>query len=168
MANFLDIQFWELLSYIVTVLGLPMAMFAVLHEMHAERINEHKEIEQREDEIYVELSRQYSGFLESVLASPDLDLMSVIPNEQELTKEQKQKRIIYYEMLIALFERAFILLYETALSGNAQRRWNSWNDYISWWVAKPDFRDYVVRALEGEDPEFVEYIEGVVKKEVEK
>lgn len=156
------IELWEMLSYVVTVLGLPLAIFAVLHEMRAERLNEQKEIEQREDEIYVELSRQYSGFLESVLASPDINIMSTTPNEHELTKEQEQKKVIYYEMLIALFERAFILLYEEGLTGNALRRWNSWNDYISWWLAKPDFRGYVVNALEGEDEKFVDYIESVI------
>ncbi len=45
-----DVQFWELLSYVVTVLGLPLAAYAVWHEMRAERINEIKEIEQREDD----------------------------------------------------------------------------------------------------------------------
>lgn len=151
-------QLWELLSYIVTVLGLPCAIFAIWREMRVERSNEAKEIEQREDEIYVELSQQYSAFLEAVLNAPELDLMSNSPVQTSLSPAAQQKKFVYYEMLIALFERAYILLFEEGASGNTLRRWLSWEDYIKWWLKKPDFCTYIVDALEGEDPDFAAYI----------
>jgi len=151
-------QFWELMSYIVTVLGLPCAIFAVWREMRIERKNEAKEIEQREDEIYVELSQQYSAFLENVLSAPELDLMSTSAEQRQLNMQEQQKKVVYYEMLIALFERAYILLFEPDATGNTLRRWLSWEDYIKWWLKKPDFRNYVVEALDGEDPDFAEYV----------
>jgi hypothetical protein len=159
--NFL--QTWELLSYVVTVLGLPFAIFAIWREMRVERVNEAKEIEQREDEIYVELSQQYSGFLEAVLAAPELDLMSISTEATNLTPAQQQKKFVYYEMLIALFERAYILLFEDGATGNTLRRWLSWEDYIKWWLKKPDFKAYLVDALEGEDPDFAEYVLSLAK-----
>jgi hypothetical protein len=149
---------WEFASYIVTVLGLPLALFALWREMRAERRNEAKEIEQREDEIYVELSQQYTAFLEAVLSNPDLDLLSESDSVATLTPAQAQKKRIYYEMLIALFERAYILLYEPGLTGDAARRWQSWADYVEWWLKKPDFRAYALDNLDGEDAAFATFV----------
>jgi hypothetical protein len=61
-------------------------------------------------------------------------------------------------MLIALFERAYILLYEPGAKGDAARRWGSWADYIGWWLAKPDFRGYAAANLGGEDPDFADFM----------
>jgi hypothetical protein len=154
------LQFWEFLSYLVTVLALPMALYAFWRESRAERDNELKEIQQREDEIYIQLSQQYSAFLESILANTELGLLDERPEDAPpLTATQQQKKIVYYEMLIALFERAYILLYEDAPSKDASRRWGTWADYISWWLEKPDFRAYARTTLEGEDPEFAAFLQ---------
>jgi hypothetical protein len=157
------LRFWEFSAYLVTVLGLPLALFAIWREMRAERRNEAKEIEQREDEIYVSLSQQYSVFLEAVLSNPDLDLLGESAEPLALTPAQQQKRRVYYEMLIALFERAYILLYEPNLSGDSARRWQSWADYIEWWLAKPDFGAYAAANLAGEDPDFADYVRARIK-----
>lgn len=159
------LELWELLSYIVTVLGLPCAVFAIWHEMRSERLNEQKEIEQREDEIYVDLSQQYSAFLEAVLNAPELNLMRESDEELQLSAENNNKKIVYYEMLIALFERAYILLFENDAQGNSLRRWLSWEDYMRWWLKKPDFRDYIIDALDGEDPEYAEYILTLIQQQ---
>jgi hypothetical protein len=153
MIDDATLQAWEFLSYLVTVLGLPLAGFALWREMRAERANEAKEIEQREDEIYVALSQQYSALLESALAHPEIDLP-----EAELSPEQRRRQAIYYEMLLALFERAFILLYEDAPSGQSGRRWGSWADFFAYWLKRPDFARYVEANLQGEDPAFVAFV----------
>lgn len=153
-----SLRAWEFLSYLVTVLGLPIALFAIWREMRAERRNELKEIEQREDEIYVELSQQYSAFLESALDNLDLDLLGQASAPPTLTAQQMQKRAVYFEMLIALFERAYILLYEPGMNGASARRWRSWDDYIAWWLAKPEFRAYVAVNLDGEDADFAAHV----------
>lgn len=157
------LQLWEFSSYLVTVLGLPVALLAIWREMRAERRNELKEIEQREDEIYVQLSQQYSAFLGAVLANPDLDLLSESVDPASLTPVQAQKRRVYYEMLIALFERAFILLHEPGAKGGAARRWQSWADYLDWWLKKADFRSYVLANLDGEDAAFAAYVHTTVR-----
>jgi len=150
-------QVWELLSYLVTVLGLPIAVWTIWREMRAERLNDEKEIEQREDEIYVQLSQQYSNFLEAVLAHPELDVLEIEPS-RTLTPEELRRQAIYYEMLMALFERAFILLYEDAPSGHGGRRWGSWADFFSYWLKRPGFARYVEDNLEGEDTAFADFI----------
>lgn len=156
------LQAWEFLSYLVTVLGLPLAGFALWREMRAERANEAKALEQREDEIYVQLSQQYSALLEAALAHPELDLQEAA--SADLSPEQRRRQAIFYEMLMALFERAFILLYEDAPSGQGGRRWGSWADFFAYWLKRPDFARYVEANLQGEDPAFVAFVRGELAK----
>jgi len=157
------LQVWEFLSYLVTVLGLPLAGLALWREMRAERANEEKELEQREDEIYVALSQQYSAILEAALAHPELDALDG-GEGGALTGEQRRRQSIYYEMLLALFERAFILLYDDAPSGKGGRRWQSWADFFAYWLKRPDFARYVGNNLQGEDPAFVAFVRGELAK----
>jgi hypothetical protein len=157
MINEEALRLWEFLSYLVTVLGLPVAVVTIWRELRAERVNEAKELEQREDEIYVQLSQQYSALLEAALAHPELDVLEETPSDK-LTPEQKRRQSIYYEMLMALFERAFILLYEDAPSGQSGRRWGSWADFFSYWLKRPEFARYVENNLQGEDPAFVAFV----------
>lgn len=159
MIDDATLRAFEFLSYLVTVLGLPLAGFALWREMRAERANEEKEIEQREDEIYVALSQQYSALLESALAHPELDVTEAGSGEK-LSPEQRRRQAIYFEMLMALFERAFILLYEDAPSGQGGRRWGSWADFFAYWLKRPDFARYVEANLQGEDPAFVAFVRG--------
>lgn len=158
MLNDETLRIWEFLSYLVTVLGLPLAGLALWREMRAERENEAKELEQREDEIYVQLSQQYSAFLEAVLAHPELDVLEDDTGEK-LTLEQRRRQKIYYEMLLALFERAFILLHEESPTAEGGRRWASWADFFTDWLRRPDFARYVAANLQGEDPAFVAFVE---------
>ena len=163
MIDDATLRAWEMLSYLVTVLGLPFAAFALWREMRAERANEEKELEQREDEIYVALSQQYSAILEAALAHPELDALDS-SGGAALTGEQQRRQAIYYEMLLALFERAFILLYEDAPSGQGGRRWQSWEDFFAYWLKRPDFARYVENNLQGEDPAFVAFARGELAK----
>ncbi len=150
-------RLWEFLSYLVTVLGLPVAVVTIWRELRAERVNEAKEIEQREDEIYVALSQQYSSLLEAALAHPELDALDG-SSSADLTPKQRRRQAICYEMLLALFERAFILLYEDAPTGQGGRRWGSWADFFSYWLKRPDFARYVENNLQGEDEAFVAFV----------
>ena len=50
------LQWWELLSYVVTVIGLPLAIFTFWQEKRKERENE-------DEETYQLLSDAYTDFL---------------------------------------------------------------------------------------------------------
>ena len=60
---------WELLSFVVTVIGLPLAIVVFVFEQRKERDNE-------EEEVYQLLSDNYQDFLKVALANPDLGLFS--------------------------------------------------------------------------------------------
>ena len=146
----MSIQTWELLSYVVTVIGLPLAIIVFLYEQRKERDNE-------DEEVYQMLSDNYQDFLKVTLANPDLRLFSAEKTPQ-LTDEQNERMFIIFSMLISLFERAYLLLYEEDMSPRKLRRWRSWDDYMREWCQREDFRIVLDIQLHGEDPDFVAYL----------
>lgn len=148
---------WEMLSYMVTVVGLPLAIVVFLMEQRKERENE-------EEEVYQLLSDNYQDFLKVALKNPDLKLFS---NEStvSLTEEQQERQLIIFSMLISLFERAYLLLFEDKMTAKQARRWNSWDDYIREWCRRSDFRACLPKLMRGEDPDFVGYLQQLVAAE---
>jgi hypothetical protein len=151
------LETWELLSYIVTVVGLPCAIVIFVYEQHKERENE-------DEEVYQLLSDNYQDFLKVALENPDLRLFSREP-APDLTPEQRERKLIIFNMLVSLFERAYLLLYDDPMSDKQSRRWRSWEDYMREWCARNDFRTALTDLLRGEDPDFVSYIEALAKQE---
>jgi hypothetical protein len=141
----------EMLSYIVTVVGLPLAIVTFVWQQRQERQNE-------EEEIFQRLSDEYREFLKLVLDNADLHLLRREGARAELTEEQKERRLAIFGILISLFERAYLLVYEDDMDKQTRRMWQSWEDYIREWVRRADFRDALPGLLEGEDEEFTRYI----------
>jgi hypothetical protein len=146
----MSIEIWEMLSYVVTVIGLPLAIAEFLFEQQKERENE-------EEEVYQLLSDNYQDFLKVALENPDLRLFSKDATPS-LSDEQIERQLIIFSMLMSLFERAYLLLYEDNMTPKQKRRWNSWEDYIQDWCANEDFCSFLPRLLKGEDPGFVRYV----------
>lgn len=144
------LELWELLSYVVTVVGLPLAIAVFLYEQRKERENE-------EEEVFQLLSDNYQDFLKIALENPDLKLFSM-QEAEGLDEEQLERKRIIFTMLVSLFERAYLLLYEDNMAAKQQRRWSSWEDYLQEWCMRPDFRQALPDLLGGEDPEFVDYL----------
>jgi hypothetical protein len=153
----MSMETWELWSYIVTTIGLPAAIVAFLYEQKKERDSD-------EEEVFQLLSDNYQDFLKILLDNPDLRLFSS-EESKDLTIEQRERMVIIFNMLISLFERAFLLLYEPRMSSKQARRWSSWEDYMREWCRREDFRVQLPTLLHGEDPEFVEYIRALASTE---
>jgi hypothetical protein len=152
----MSIATWELLSYVVTVIGLPLAIVVFAMEQRKERQNE-------EEAVYESISDNYQEFLRIVLEHPDLHLFSMAKTPA-LTEEQRERMMVIFSMLISLFERAYMLLYEDNADPAKQRRWHSWEDYMREWCAREDFRDSLDSLLAGEDPDFCGYIRALAGK----
>jgi hypothetical protein len=146
----MDKDTWEILSYVVTVVGLPFAIAAYLLDQRKERENE-------EEATWQQLSDAYIDFLEVVLAHSDLQLRSHTATP-DLSDEQRERMWVIFDMLISLFERAYLLVYEPSMSEKKRRRWHSWEDYMRDWCQREDFRERLPELLRGEDPDFSAYI----------
>ena len=147
----------ELASFLVTVIGLPFAIGVFFLEQRRERENE-------EEEGYQLLSDAYNDFLKVVLSNSDLQLRSTaaLPSP---TPEQNERRLVIFDMLISLFERAYLVAWKDDMSTTEQRRWNSWDDYMREWCRRDDFYNALPLLLRGEDPGFQSYIKRVAQEE---
>lgn len=150
-------ELWQLLSNAVTVFGLPLAIYVFVYQRRRDR-------EAAEETVFVSLSDAYLDFLRLVVANPDLQLRSS-PALSNPTAEQRERMLLIFDILIALFERAYILTYERDMSPEQLRRWHSWEDYMREWCRREDFCAALPELLQGEDTEFTEYIRGIREQE---
>lgn len=148
----------EALSYLVTVVGLPFALWVFIQEQRKER-------EKDDEEIYLKLADDYESFLKLTLKHADLRLLAPPEQQPAYTEEQRERRHVLFEILIAQFERAYILVYEQTMSHQAARLWQTWDDYIRSWCRRSDFRAALDQLLEGEDADFQRYIRTVAAEE---
>ncbi|WP_020650988.1 hypothetical protein [Solimonas variicoloris] len=146
----------ELLSYLVTVIGLPFAIVAFQLEQRKERRNER-------DEIFRQLSDEYANFLRLALEHSDLHLFRQPP--PPLDSEQNERKQVLFGLLVSLFERAFLLLYEERMAPGMRRQWSSWEDYMREWCRRGDFRAALPGLLRGEDEAFRRLIERFAREE---
>ena len=148
---------WKYASFVVTALALPFAILFFAWEQRKERDNE-------DEEAYQLLSDAYNEFLQVVLAHPDLHLRT---NERLLdpTTEQTERMLVIFDMLISLFERAYLVAFKPPMNETERRRWNSWDDYMREWCHRDDFYAALPLLLRGEDPEFQDYIRRIAQEE---
>ena len=151
------LEWWEGASYVVTVIGLPLAISAYFFDQRRERQNE-------DEEIFQYLSEEYAEFQKLVLEHADLHL--TFDGAADLTAEQSERKRILYDILISLFERAYLLVYEDKMDKQTARLWGTWEDYIRHWCRRADFRALLPDLLEGEDADFSNYVMTIAKREV--
>jgi hypothetical protein len=151
------LQILEAATYVVTILGLPFAIYIFAIEQRKQRENEDEEINEL-------LSRAYTDFLKLVIDHPDLKLRSArsTPN---LTEDQQDQVFAMFEILVSLFERVYVLLYEDGMTGRQLRLWLSWEDFMREWCRREDFRRRLPQLLIGEDPDFAAYLRRIADEE---
>lgn len=152
-----DHDFWEIASYVVTVIGLPLAIALFLFEQRKQRLNE-------EDEVYQLLSNAYNDFLKVVIDNDDLHLRSAEPTP-DLNAEQRERMLLIFDMLISLLERAYLTAWSPNMTPAQARRWNSWEDFMREWIRRDDFYRRLPELLRGEDPEFADYLRALARDE---
>ena len=152
-----DRSTWEIASYVVTVIGLPLAIFIFIFEQRKER-------GQKEDEIYQLLSNAYNDFLKVMMENPDLRLRSETAT-LDLSPEQQERMLVIFDMLISLLERAYLTAYSDEMTSLQLRRWNSWEDFMREWARRDDFYYRLPRLLKGEDAEFAAYLSRIAEDE---
>lgn len=141
----------EALSYLVTILGFPTAIYVIVREERLRRTNE-------VNELHRNLSEEYDTFLRLVMDNSDLLLMSRSSLPEPISEEQRERTEIIFRMLVSLFEKAYIILYAEKMDEPARRRWLSWEDDMIEWCRRRDFRTALPDLLEGEDQAFSAYI----------
>jgi hypothetical protein len=152
------LQDCEMMFYVVDTLALPFAIIVFVLEQRKERQSE-------EEEIFQRLSDEYREFLKLVLDNTDLHLLGRAGSQQNFTDDQKERRYAIFGILISLFERAYLLVYEEHMDKQTRRMWQSWEDYMREWVRRAEFREALPQLLEGEDEEFTQHIRKLAEAE---
>jgi hypothetical protein len=83
----------------------------------------------------------------------------------DATLEQRERMRVIFDMLISLFERAYLVAWKPRMSAPEQRRWNSWDDYMREWCRREDFYNLLPQLLRGEDAQFQDYIQRLAQSE---
>ncbi len=148
----------EALSYLVTIFGLPLAIVVFLAEQRKEQRND-------QEEIYQRLSDEYVNFQKLVLDHADLGLLRAQGDGAELSEEQQERKLAIFNILISLFERAYLLVYEERMDKQTRRLWQSWEDYMRDWCRRMDFRAALPELLPGEDEDFAAHIQSIADAE---
>lgn len=151
------LDIWQLLANVMTVFGLPLAIYTFVLEQRKERDNE-------DEEVYQLLADAYTDFLKLVLDHSELKLrtQAATPN---LTEDQRERMLVLFEILISLFERAYLTAYDDHMTPKQRRRWHSWDDFMREWCRREDFRAALPTLLQGEDIDFAKYIQRIVAEE---
>jgi hypothetical protein len=146
----------EFSFYLVETFALPFAILVFIFERRKERIAD-------QEELYQRLSDEYTNFLKLVLDNADLQLLRKRASLAALTEEQKERRLALFGILVSIFERAYILVYEEHMDKQTKRLWSSWEDYMREWCRHPDFQQALPELLEGEDPDFRKHIQRIAQ-----
>jgi hypothetical protein len=128
-------------------------------------LEQRKERRNEDEEIFQRLSDEYRDFLKLVLDNADLQLLRQEGVQAELTAQQRERRQAIFGILVSLFERAYLLVYEEKMDTQNRRMWQSWEDYMREWVRRSDFRDALPELLRGEDEDFTAYIVRLIREE---
>ena len=147
------LEWLEAASYIVTIVGLPLAIGVYFYDRRRDQQTD-------EEEIFLRLSDEYADFMRLVIDNADLHLLSPAakgehPEGHKLSEEQLVRKHALFAILVSLFERAYVLVYEDDMSRQQARLWQSWEDYMHEWCQREDFRAALPALLQGEDPGFV-------------
>ncbi len=148
----------EFSFYMVETFALPFAIIVFLIERRKER-------QADAEELYQRLSDEYTSFLKLVLENADLQLLRRHVPPAEVNEEQLERKLALFGILVSIFERAYLLVYDEHMHKQAKRLWLSWDDYMREWCRRADFRNALPELLEGEDPDFRAYIETIARAE---
>jgi hypothetical protein len=150
------IEIVEFSFYLVETFALPFAILVFVIERRKERFVD-------EEELYQRLSDEYTNFLKLVLDNSDLQLLRRSAPLGQLNEEQMERKLALFGILVSIFERAYILVYEERMNKQTRRLWSSWEDYMREWCRRADFRHALPELLEGEDPDFRAHIERIAE-----
>lgn len=119
----------EIVTYIVTIIGVPVAIYIYIQEKIKER-------NEREYGTYNALDDKYIDFLKLCLDNKEIDFYDINDkNKKRETEILQNKEIVMFEILFSIFERAY-LMYQNHGNKIIKRQWNGWAEYIDDWMKR--------------------------------
>jgi hypothetical protein len=152
-------DFVQIVAHLVTIGGVPLAIWLYLQEKRRER-------HERAYGAWHALDSQYLRFLELCLARPDLDVLDLpVGDGGEPTNDQIRQEQILFRMLITLLERAFVMYHEQTTDVE-ERQWGQWLGYMKDFATRENFRLAWPQLSQRFDSDFVGFMDELMAPEV--
>lgn len=153
-------DYFQIVANLVTILGLPLAIFIFYQEKQRERRD-------REYGTYNALDDKYIAFLEQCLEKPDLNVFDFdLPRDSsaddESWRKSRQEQILF-TILISILERAF-LMYQDQDTEVKERQYKGWVGYMEDYCKRENFRRLWPQLGPQFDTGFVEFMNGLVER----
>ena len=125
----------EMVTQLATIVGIPVGIYVYF-------VNKQRERSGREYQVYNSLDDKYIDFLKLCIQYPELKVSTGQTEENnQWSEEQEYRRSALYEILISLFERAY-LLYNDESDRIKKAQFKGWQEYIHDWMKSKSFRKY--------------------------
>lgn len=148
-------EWFELLSYSATIIGIPLAIYIFYKDKIKERKLKEKEALFTSHSLYVD-------YLKICLENPGLNIYNTSFSGCHLTPEEK-KEIIIFEILFTYLESTF-LYYEDQSDKIKQKRWTGWVNYIKDFSKQENFRKAWELTSGQLDEDFMKLMNDIIKK----
>lgn len=126
-------DFLESVSYLATIVGIPIAIAAFLYEKRKDRL-------QREVETYTEANQRYIEYLALCLQRPELECAEYLPDDPDAAAVGLSvDKLTMFTILISLLEGGYVL-YRNHAGEIRKKQWKGWDDYMVFWANRDDFR----------------------------
>ena len=123
----------EIISGVITILGVPVAIGIYLRERKKERMA-------RETETYTAMDEKYQEFLRLCLDHPFLNIYDDGNADfNGYSKEEQAKALLLFDILVSIFERAFVM-YKDHDNTIRKAQWEGWVSFMNSWMKRQDFR----------------------------
>ena len=145
-------QYLEIITFLITILGLPFALYIYINEQKAQRA-------EREYGTYDALDDKYIELQQLCIQYPKLDIFDTpFVNPNILTEEDQKQEEAILLIRISIFERAF-LMYQREAAKAKTNQWEGWEIDILEWLERKNFNDIWIIHKQYYDKTFVEYFD---------
>ena len=152
MSTVLEIL--EIATSIITILGLPFAIYSYLKEQRLQRL-------EREYGTFDALDNKYIEIQQLCLNHPKLDVFDTpYDNPSQLTESERKQEEAILLIRMSIFERAF-LMYQREGDQAKKCQWEGWDIEIKEWLTRPNFKQVWEKHAAYFDTKFYEHYSGV-------
>jgi len=149
-------DWFELLSYAATIIGIPLAIYVYIKGR-----NEDKKL--KKQEALFSSHGLYVDYLKICLANPDLNIYDTIYNKPGYSLIQK-KEFIAFEILFAYLESAYHF-YKDQPADFKRKTWDGWVSYIKGYINQENFITAWTLTGDEWEADFSEFMNNLIKEE---
>ena len=152
----------QLIAHVVTVIGFPVAIWSYWKQSDLQHKDRERQQRDRENGTYSSLDDRYMEYLKLCVEFPDLGMFNPVQKARtDYSAAEVVQRHAMFEILLSIFERAYLMMYDDHESSARGRQWNGWESYLRSWKTHPDFKDLWGTLGSGFDSDFVKYVDAL-------